>query len=242
MVFAMAYSKYFANGQKVFLKRLFPGEDRETVDSITAYATGGGGENLDLSLPYGSDAADAYPFETGMMFELLTDSNGMGLRLKASFLAKTGNKDIRLQFEENLEFISRRIYRRLDVNAWVGVERPASGLAELRQEWQACIEKLESGISAADLTEFNKYSVNLAGGGIRLPLRQEFSPADLLLLFLSIGDKKGIICALVEVVWTGRADREGRIQTGMRFVKILERDQSRIDAVVNDLLKRVQKR
>lgn len=238
----MGYSKYFANGQKVFLKRVFPGEEREALDSITTYATGGEGEYLDLSLPYGSDAADAYPFEEGMLFELLTDFNGMGLRLKASFLAKTGNKDIRLRFEENLEFISRRIYRRLDVNAWVGVEQPHTGLAELRRVWEDCIKKLESGASAAEMTEFKKYPVNLAGGGIRLPLEKILAPADLLLLFLSIGDKQGIICALAEVVWIGKDDRRGAIPTGMRFINILERDQARIDTVVNNLLERVENR
>jgi hypothetical protein len=125
----MSYRKYFVNGQKVLLKRIFVDEEREALDSITAYAMEGEGACLDLSLPYGSDAAEAYPFEEGMLFELLTDFNGMGLRLKATFHSRTSSRDIRLQFEESLEFVSRRIYRRVDVNAWVGIERPAQGLA-----------------------------------------------------------------------------------------------------------------
>ncbi len=238
----MSYSKYFSKGQKVFLKRDYAEEKREALDSITAYATGGEREFLDLSLPYGSDAADVYPFEEGMMFELATDFNGMGLRLRASFVSKTGNKDIRLRFEENLEFISRRIYRRLDVNAWVGIERPAEGLAQMREAWQDCLQKIEAGVSAAELTQFKKYPVNLAGGGIRLPLQKMYNTPDLLLFFLSIGDKQGIICTLAEVVWTGKADQEGTVPTGMRFLNILERDQARIDAVVNNLLARMENR
>ena len=49
----------------------------------------------------------------------------------------------------------------------------------------------------------------------------------------------GIICGLAEVVWTGDADDQGRIPTGMRFVNILEKDQARIDAVVENVLKRL---
>ncbi len=235
----MSYSKYFANGQKVFLKRVFSEEEREAIDSITAYAMGGSADHLNLSLPYGSDAADAYPFEDGMLFELLTDHSGMGLSLKASFECRTSQKDIRLKYEGSLQFISRRMYRRVDVNAFVGVERTGQGLADMRDKWQKTLEKLKSGVSAADLTEFVKFPVNLAGGGLRLPIDEPSEPADLLLLFLSIGDKQGIICGLAEVVWTGDADDQGRIPTGMRFVNILERDQARIDAVVENVLKKL---
>jgi len=235
----MSYSKYFSNGQKVFLKRVFAEEEREAIDSITAYAMSGSTDHLNLSLPYGSDAADAYPFEEGMMFELLTDHNGMGLNLKASFESRTSHKDIRLKYEGNLQFISRRMYRRVDVNAFVGVERTGQGLAEMRALWQKMLEKLRSGVSAAELTEFAKFPINLAGGGLRLPIDEPSEPADLLLLFLSIGDKQGIICGLAEVVWTGDADDLGRIPTGMRFVNILEKDQARIDAVVEAVLKKL---
>lgn len=237
----MSYSKYFLNGQKVFLKRVFPDERPEALDSITAYAVGGGASYVDLSLPYGTDAAEAYPFVEGMLFELLTDFNGMGLRLKASFVCRNSSKDIRLQFEECLEFVSRRIYRRVDVNAWVGIERTATGLAEMREEWRKNLQKIESGVSAAKLTEFNKYLINLAGGGMRLPLSEKLAPAELLLLFLSIGDKQGIICALAEVVWVGKVDAAEKIPTGLRFVNVMERDQQRIDAVVNNLLERMDR-
>ncbi len=238
----MPYSKYFKHGQKLFLKRIFADEDRQALDSMTAYVMNCGQSCLEISLPYGSDAADAYPFEEGMIFELSTDYNSMGLRLRASFLARTSRKDIRLQFQDNLEFVSRRMYRRIDVNAWVGVERPCKGLSGMREAWEESLQKLESGVSAAELTEFKKCLINMAGGGLRLLMTEETEPADLLLLFLSIGDKKGIICALAEVVWTGQADLEGVIPTGLRFVNIRESDQTRIDAVVNRLLKHLENR
>jgi len=234
----MSYGKYFNKGQKVFIKRIFSGEEQMALDTITGYAMRSQPMHLDLALPYGSDAADSYPFEPGMEFEVLTDHQGMGLRLVASFVERISGKDVRLQFAGNLEFISRRIYRRVDVNAWVGIERAKGNLADMRALWNENLNKIKSGISAADLTEFKKHLVNLAGGGLRLPLQAPVEMADLVIIYLSIGDKKGIICALAEAVWIG-PEQDDMQQIGLRYLNILEADQDRIDTVVKTLLERI---
>jgi c-di-GMP-binding flagellar brake protein YcgR len=237
----MSYGKYFNKGQKVFIKRIFTDEDRSALDTITGYAMRSQPMQLDLALPYGCDAADSYPFEPGMRFEVLTDHQGMGLRLVASFVERISGKDVRLQFEGNLEFISRRIYRRVDVNAWVGIERAKGNLADMRVLWDENLKKIKSGVSAAELTEFKKNLINLAGGGMRLPLQAPVEMADLVLVYLSIGDKKGIICALAEAVWIGPVESGDIQHIGLRFLNILEDDQDRIDTVVKILLERLGK-
>ncbi|MDH3998006.1 MAG: PilZ domain-containing protein [Desulfuromonadales bacterium] len=238
----MSYGKYFNKGQKVFLKRIFGEDESQTaLDTLTGYAMHSRPMQLELALPYGSDAAESYPFVPDMKFEVMTDNKGMGLRLTASFLERTSGTDIRLQFEGNLEFISRRIFPRVDVNAWVGIERSSGNLAEMRSLWQESLGKIKSGVSAAELTEFEKHLLNLAGGGMRMPLEAPVEMAELLLLYLSIGDKKGIICALAEVVWIGKVEDDDTQQTGLRFLNILEEDQKRIDAVVKILLDRLGK-
>jgi c-di-GMP-binding flagellar brake protein YcgR len=237
----MSFGKYFNKGQKVFLKRHFEDHERKALDTITGYAMRSHPMQIDIGLPYGSDAADNYPFEPGMKFEIMTDNKGMGLRLSASFVEKISGQDIRLQFDGNLEFISRRIYPRVDVNAWVGIKRDLGNLAEMRATWDEHVKKIKAGVSAAELTEFNKYLVNLAGGGMRLPVDGPIEIADLLMIYLSIGDKKGIICSLAEVVWVGPDCEDGKVQTGLRFLNILEEDQTRIDAVVKILLERLGK-
>lgn len=236
----MSYGRYFPTGQKTFLKRVFAAEQRTALDTITGYVTGTGANHVDFSLPYGSDAANDYPFEPGMLFELLCDNKGMGLRLQASFLERTSGRDIRLQFEGNLEFISRRQYRRVDVTAWVGLKSGEGNLAGMRAEWENNLRQIQSGVSAAKLTEFQKYPINLAGGGMRLPVRAPVKSAELFLVFLSIGDKGGIICAMAEVIWTGDPDFDGNQLAGLRFLNILENDQERIDRVVSELLKRLE--
>ncbi len=237
----MSYGKYFNKGQKVFLKRIFEDDSQKALDTITGYAMRSQPMQLDLGLPYGSDAADSYPFEPGMKFEVMTDNKGMGLRLTASFVEKISGQDIRLQFEGNLEFISRRIFPRVDVTAWVGVKREQGNLSIMRTLWDEHVKKIKSGVSAAELTEFNKFLINLAGGGMRLPLEPPVEMADLVMIYLSIGDKKGIICALAEVVWVGPPGENKTIQAGLRFLNILEEDQARIDAVVKMLLERLGK-
>jgi c-di-GMP-binding flagellar brake protein YcgR len=237
----MSYGKYFNKGQKVFIKRIFTDEERTALDTITGYAMRSQPMQLDLALPYGCDAADSYPFEPGMQFEILTDHMGMGLRLVASFVERISSQDIRLQFEGNLEFISRRIYRRVDVNAWVGTKRSKGNLAEMRTLWEEHLNKIKSGVSAAELTEFKKHLINLAGGGIRLPLQAPVEQSELVLVYLSIGDKKGIICALAEAVWIGPVEANDTQQIGLRFLNVLEADQARIDTVVKALLARLGK-
>lgn len=237
----MSYGKYFNKGQKVFIKRIFTDGERTALDTITGYAMHSRPMHLDLALPYGCDAAESYPFEEGMKFEVLTDHKGMGLRLAASFVERISSQDIRLQFDGNLEFISRRIYKRVDVNAWIGFQHSRGNLAEMRRLWEEHLQKIKSGVSAAELTEFKKYLTNLAGGGLRMPMPAPVEMADLVLTYLSIGDKKGIICALAEAVWIGPIQDDGRQQVGLRFLNILEEDQARIDAVVKVLLERLNK-
>jgi c-di-GMP-binding flagellar brake protein YcgR len=237
----MSYGKYFNKGQKVFIKRIFENGEQTALDTITGYAMRSHPMQLDLALPYGCDAADSYPFEAGMKFEVMTDNKGMGLRLTASFVERISSQDVRLQFEGNLEFISRRIYPRVDVNAWVGVARNKGNLAEMRQLWDEHLKKIKSGVSAAELTEFKKFLVNLAGGGMRLPLQAPAELAELVLVYLSIGDKKGIICSLAEVVWLGQEQEDELQPVGLRFLNILEEDQARIDVVVKMLLERLGK-
>jgi c-di-GMP-binding flagellar brake protein YcgR len=237
----MAYGKYFNKGQKVFIKRIFTDEERTALDTITGYAMHSLPMQLDLALPYGSDAADSYPFEPGMRFEVITDFRGMGLRMMASFVERISSRDIRLQFEGNLEFISRRTYRRVDVNAWIGIERATGNLAKMRALWNENLKKIRSGVSAAELTTFKKGLVNLSGGGIRLPLQAPVETAELFLVYISAGDKKGIICALAEAEWIGEQEEDDVQQIGLRFLNILGEDQDRIDAVVKTLLERLGK-
>lgn len=236
----MSYGRYFPIGQKTFLKRVFAEGERASLDTITGYVTGTRLNHVDFSLPYGSDAANDYPFEPGMRFELLCDNKGMGLRLQASFQERLNSSDIRLRFEGNLEFISRRQYRRVDVTAWVGVKRGSGHLADMRKAWEESLQQLEAGVSAAKLTEFQKYPINLAGGGMRLPVKAPVKIAELFLVFLSIGDKGGIICAMAEVIWVGNSGTDGTQPAGLRFLNILESDQERIDKVVKELLKRLE--
>jgi c-di-GMP-binding flagellar brake protein YcgR len=111
---------------------------------------------------------------------------------------------------------------------------------QMRAAGDESLGQLLAGVSAAKLTEFQKYPINLAGGGMRLPVKAPVRIAELFLVFLSIGDKGGIVCAMTEVIWTGNPEADGTQMAGLRFLNILENDQKRIDKVVNELLKRLE--
>jgi len=236
----MAYARYFPAGQKTFLKRLCAATTQPALDTLTGYVTGTGEDHIDLHLPYGPDAAGGYPFTPGMRFELSCEAQGMGLRLQASFLEWIDSTSIRLRFDGNLEFISLRHYRRVDVIAWVGLDRSGGSLATRRTEWQEKQRQLQEGVSAARLTKFQKVTLNLSGGGLRLAVATPVEIAELIVIFLSIGDRGGIICALAEVVWLGAVEADGTRSAGLRFLNLLSEDQARIDRVVTALLERLE--
>lgn len=236
----MVYARYFPSGQKAFLKRVGATTPQPALDTLSGYVTASGEHHVDLRLPYGPDAADGYPFTPGMRFELTCEHQGMGLRLQTSFLERVDSSSIRLQFEGNLEFISLRDYRRVDVTAWVGLDRSGGSLAARRTDWQEKLQQLQAGVSAARLTKFQKVPLNLSGGGMRLALAAPVELAELILIFLSIGDKGGIVCALTEVVWLGAGERDGTRPAGLRFLNLLAEDQARIDRVTTALLERLE--
>jgi len=236
----MAYRRYLPAGQKTFLRQIRADASRAALDSLTAYVTASGEKHVDLHLPYGPDAAAGYPFTPGMVFELSCEHRGMGLRLQASYRERLDDSTVRLQFEGNLEFISLRRYRRVDVTAWVGLDRRAGTLTARRRAWEESVQQLQAGVSAATLTKFRKVPLNLSAGGLRLAVAAPVVPAELIVVFLSIGDKGGIICALAEVLWAGTGERTGSCPAGLRFLNILAEDQARIDTVVTALRERLE--
>ena len=232
------FEQYFNSGQKIFIQRLVADQELPVLETMSGHVIRNRQSQLDIRLGHGTDAAISYPFYPGMEFEILTDSAGMGVRMIASFVKKLNNQDIRLKCEGRVEFFSKRICARIKVKAWVGVTRQQGAMSEMQHLWQQHIQLIESEDSAVKLPEFKKYSMDLAAGGMRLPLRSPVYPAELVMVYLSIGDKKGVICALTEVIWVGEAHQDCTQQCGLRFVNILEEDQERIEATVKSLQKR----
>ena len=232
------FEQYFNTGQKIFMQRVIDDQELPVLETMSGHVIRNQQRQLDIRLGYGTDAAKSYPFYPGMEFEIMTDSAGMGLRMIASFVKKLNNQDIRLKCEGRVEFFSKRIHARIKVKAWVGVTRQQGAMSEMQHLWQNHMQLIESEDSAVKLPEFKKYSMDLAAGGMRLPLRSPVHPAELVMIYLSLGDKKGVICALTEVIWVGEANQGRTQQCGLRFVNILEDDQERIDTIVKSLQKR----
>ena len=52
-------------------------------------------------------------------------------------------------------------------------------------------------------------------------------------------EETGLVVEVGEVIWVGEEQSNGLQQGGLRFLRILEEDQARLDAVVNNLLNRL---
>lgn len=225
----MIHQRYFRPGQKVLLRP----EDSATPDGhaglLSCVLNGGGDDYFDLTLPYGAEAANQYPFHEEMAFEISSESLGLGARVNGQFKEILSGNRVRLQVLPDLQMFQRRAKPRVDCRIGIRFTRGRGSLQAMLDSWDKNVKVLTSGKPLPKLTGFNDCKVNLSSGGIRFAIRPPAEPADLCLLLLDLVDEKPPICALAEVIWA-LPDQDGEVLlTGMQFLNILEQDQNRID-------------
>ena len=225
----MIHQRYFRPGQKILLRPLDPTTPDGYAGLLSSYLQGGGDDYFDLTLPYGAEAANQYPFHEGMELELSSDSLGLGARVDGRFDRILAGNRIRVHILPNLQMFQRRAKPRIDCRIGIRFTRGRGSLQAMRQSWEKNVRILNSGKALPKLTGFNDCKVNLSSGGIRFALRPPVETADLCLLLLNLPDEKPPICALAEVIWS-IPDQEGEVLlTGMQFLNITPQDQQRID-------------
>ena len=227
----MLYQRYFKNGQRLLLKTMNTGEDGRT-DLLTVYMDGGGSEIFILTLPYGHDAAEQYPFSEGMLFELSSELLGLGIRVTGTFLERIDGKRIALKIQPDLQMFQRRATQRFDCRVGIRFTRGQGALKALRNTWEKNIKILHSPNAPLTMEGFNPCQVNISSGGIRFALRPPVAPAELCLMLIDLSDGMVPVCALAEIIWTQPSEDETIILSGMRFINILETDQKRIEKFI----------
>lgn len=227
----MIHQRYFKNGQKILLTSLAPTEKGRT-ELLTAEIDGGSHNSFFVSLPYSEDAADQYPFTSGMPFAITSDSMGLGIRVTGEFDKKLDGKRVAIKINNDLQMFQRRNTLRLDCRLGIRFTRSQGALKALRKTWEKNIELLHSPDVPLIFEGFKPCHVNISSGGIRFNLRPPANPAELCLLLINIDDGKAPICALAEIVWTRPEKDETIVASGMRYINILEADQQRIEKFV----------
>jgi len=224
----MNYQRYFKSGQQLLLKALHDTEQNNYTELMSVFVVSVEADSLVLSLPYGADAVNQYPFKEGLLFEMTTEAMGLGVKTTGTFKKKIDGNQFRLQLNPDLQMFQRRISQRFDCKLGVRFSRAAKTLQTMREIWEKNIEVLHSPEAPIIFDGFKLCQINISSGGIRFSIKPPGNQGELCLVLVNLEDGKPPVCAIAEVVWVCMED-ESAVHAGMRFINILSEDQQRID-------------
>lgn len=228
----MNYSKYFKTGQKILLRPLVPADQDDRGESLTVYFKDFSQGMFELELPYRTQQEETYPFDETIPLELLSDAFGVGIRTTALFRGSPTPQQIRVEPTEQLAIFQRRIKARADLNIGLRYTRGLGKLRSFRDQWRKNVQILADSKDLSRLGTSPRCAVNLSGSGIRFQLKGPVETAEIFLLLLELAAGEAPICALAEVVWVDPGSEPGQVSAGMRFVNIQDKDQKRIERLV----------
>lgn len=229
----MNYQRYFKPEQQLLLKVENDLNQDGRIELMTVHVVVCEDDRLIVSLPYGADAVDQYPFHKDMPFEITTESMGMGVRTKGNFDRKVNSSRFAIKLHSELQIFQRRISQRFDCKLGIRFSRAAKTLQTMRQIWEKNLEVLYSPEAPLIFEGFKPARVNISSGGIRLSIKPPANQGELCLVLINLEDGKPPICTIAEVVWVCMQDEE-TVTAGMRFINILGDDQQRIDDFINN--------
>jgi hypothetical protein len=227
----MNYQRYFKSEQQLLLQVKNVDNQDDRAELMTGYVVSTDGEDLVVSLPYGNDAVNQYPFREKMPFEITTEALNMGIRVQGYFDRKISGNQISIKLSSELQMFQRRISQRLDCQLGLRFSRAAKTLQTMREIWEKNLEVLYSDEAPLIFEGFKPARVNISSGGLRLTIKPPADQGELCLILINLEDSKPPVCAITEVVWSCAQD-ENVVTAGMRFINILSEDQQRINRYI----------
>ncbi|PLX96653.1 MAG: hypothetical protein C0622_14385 [Desulfuromonas sp.] len=229
----MNFQRYFRSDQQVVLQVTNPADQNGRTELMTAYVVSSNNGILVVSLPYGENALDKYPFNEEMIFEITTNALGMGLRAHGTFSQKISGRRFAIKLRPDLQMFQRRQSPRIDCQLGIRFSRASNTLQAMREIWEKNVKLLSSPEAAPMLDGFKPAKINLSPEGIRLTIKPPAVTGELCLVLIDLGDGKQPVCVIAEIIWSAGKD-ESSIVAGMRFINILQEDQQRIDKYIKD--------
>jgi PilZ domain len=229
----MKYQRYFRPEQQLLIKVKTDINQDGRTELMTGYIISAEQDTIIVSLPYGADAVDQYPFREEMPFEITTEALGMGIRAQGHFARKVSGNQIAIQLNSELQMFQRRISERLDCQLGIRFSRAAKTLQTMREIWERNLEVLHGNEAPLIFEGFKPARVNISSGGLRLAIKPPANQGELCLVLVNLEDSKPPVCAIAEIVWSCTQD-ETAITAGMRFINILSEDQQRIDKFISE--------
>ncbi len=231
----MNFQRYFKPGQKLTLKAINTETPGARTELITVFIKTLESDRLILSMPYDPDAVDQYPFEKKSIFEITTESLGLGLKANGNFTRKIDGNHFELKLDHDLQMFQQRINQRLDCELGIRFSRSAKTLKSMRELWEKNLTILSNPEAPLIFDGFQKARVNISSGGIRLTIKPPVNHGELCLILVNLNDEKAPVCAIAEIVWSNAQENSSMI-AGMRFLNILAEDQGRIENFIKDQL------
>ena len=228
----MKYQRHFRLGQQLLLKIQGDPTGKGRTELMTVFIVSLEGNSLIVSLPYGADAVDQYPFSKGLSFEISTESMGLGVKVTGAFEKRISGNQFAIKLDTDLQMFQRRISPRLDCQLGIRFSRAAKTLQTMREIWEKNIEVLYSPEAPIVFDGFKSCHVNISSGGMRFSIKPPADQGELCLLLINLEDRKPPVCAIAEIVWICMED-ESTVTAGMRFIKILSEDQQRVENFID---------
>lgn len=227
----MKYQRYFKSDQQLLLRVKTDESNEGRTELITVHVVSFEGDLLTVSLPYGPNAVEHYPFRAEMLFEINSEALGMGIKATASFVSKIDGSSFSIRLNSDLQAFQRRVSERIDTRLGIRFSRAGNGLHDMRQTWEKNLEVLYSPEAPLIYDGFKPARINISSGGIRLTIKPPANQGELCLVLINLDDGKPPVCAIAEIVWSCMQD-ENALSAGMRFINILSEDQLRIEAYI----------
>lgn len=228
----MNYQRYFKTDQQLLLTVQKDAENSARTELMSVLVVSLDEDSLIVSLPYGADAVEQYPFSEELSFEITTESMGLGIRATGRFEKKIDGNRFSIRLNSDLEMFQRRFSKRLDCQLGIRFSRAAKTLQTMREIWEKNLKVLYSPEAPLVFDGFKSYRVNISSGGMRFSIKPPADQGELCLVLINLEDGKPPVCAIAEVVWVYMQE-ESVVTAGMRFINILSEDQQRIDNFIS---------
>lgn len=230
----MSYQHYFKLGQQLLIKLQKDAESSDRTELMTANVGSLDNHILIISLPnpYGEKVTNQYPLNEVLSFEITTESMGLGVRAKGTFLEIIDGTQFSIKLDSGIEMFQRRLHKRYDCQLGIRFSRSAKTLQSMRSTWEKNLAVLYSPEAPLVYDNFKKSRINISAEGIRFAIKPPANQGDLCLILINLNDGKPPICAIAQIVWTCLLDDEVSLNTGMRFLNILSADQLRIEEFI----------
>ncbi|WP_429884533.1 PilZ domain-containing protein [Geoalkalibacter halelectricus] len=230
-------NKYFKPGQKVQIHPQNSPALGSHLESLTAQVVNCGNQQLELSLPYQTQAGEEFPFQPRMPLELVSQSFGLGVRARGEVTRLGAKGLIQVHCPSPLQAFQRRTLPRIEVSIGLRYARGRGNLRSLQAKWRKNLAVLQQPENSERRPSFAYRPANLSGGGIRFDCPETPEIAELCMLLLELSAETHPVCALAEVVWVRPAEKPGWNTLGMQFTHISKADQERIIRFVDEVLK-----